>query len=101
MSYFITAIRRENGKISEVKCFIGEEKENILTPTKFYTQRVEVVIEFINFDDNPTDFFTSLNKNDIWIKGDKVIAYQANGDWYIKTDGDSSSVNNLENLPLF
>lgn len=101
MTYFITAIKRKNGKIAEVRCFSGVEKENILQPIKFYTHSVEVVIGFINFDNSPTDFFTSINKNDIWIKGDKVIAYQVNGDWYIKTDGDSSSENNLENLPHF
>ena len=45
--------------------------------------------------------YCTITKNGKWDQGDNVIAYQMDGEWFIRTDGNKTKEDNLGELPEF
>jgi len=57
--------------------------------------------EIVNSIKSGSSYVTANNKNNKWQKGDDVIAYQIDGEYFIRTDGNKVKEDNLGELPEF
>lgn len=57
--------------------------------------------EIVNSINNGNSHVTAYYKNDKWQKGDDVIAYELDGTYFIRTDGNRKKEDNLGDLPEF
>lgn len=84
----IVAIHEENGVIEEVKILNPEDNSLISAPRK-------VVVEFIKGGD---PVFTGIKNGEGYRKGAEVEVYKEE---FLRTVGNSSEGDNLENLPKY
>lgn len=57
--------------------------------------------EIVNSINNGSSHSTAYYKNGKWQKGDDVIAYELDGTYFIRTDGNRKKEDNLGSLPEF
>jgi hypothetical protein len=57
-----------------------------------------VIVDSINKN---YSYVTSKYVNDKWMLGDTVIAYPLGGEYFIRTDGNKTTADNLGELPEF
>lgn len=57
--------------------------------------------DIVNSINNGYSYVTVYYKNNEWKKGDDVIAYDIDGTYFIRTDGNRKKEDNLGELPEF
>jgi len=94
--YVITAVQYnvDHTRIIQVK-----RREDL--GDKFGDSYIKSRLDIVNNINSGNSYVTAYWKNDNWKKGDDVIAYDIDGTYFIRTDGNRKKEDNLGELPEF
>ncbi|MDP3449478.1 MAG: DUF3892 domain-containing protein [Anaerolineaceae bacterium] len=95
--YCISAVKYDSDHSRIVECHVHEDKGDKIG-TLFIETRMEIVAKL-----KRTITYCTIreNKDGNWKKGDNVIQYLLDGEYFIRTDGNQTKKDNLGELPEY
>ena len=94
--FIITRVRYNSSKTRIIKVIRRKDLGNTLGIPVVRTRG-----QIVTAIGKGLSYVTGFEESGEWVKGDKVIRYRLDGEYFIRTDGNKKKADNLGKLPKF